>query len=52
MNMKCKHCGTENGDAKKTCTECGNVLEGYTLNNVTGDFGYRDREGNFKNIRK
>lgn len=34
-------------DAKRTCSECGAFLEGYTLNNVTGEYGYRGADGNF-----
>lgn len=45
--MKCKKCGAENGDAKRTCGACGAFLEGYTLNNVTGEYGYRGADGNF-----
>lgn len=43
--MKCKQCGEENGDAKMTCSRCGAFLEGYTLNNVTGEYGYRGANG-------
>ena len=43
--MKCKQCGEENGDAKRTCCRCGAFLEGYTLNNVTGEYGYRGADG-------
>ena len=45
--MKCKQCGEENGDSKRTCSRCGAFLEGYTLNNVTGEYGYRGADGNF-----
>lgn len=34
-------------DAKRTCSECGAFLEGYTLNNVTGKYGYRGADGDF-----
>ena len=34
-------------DAKRTCSECGALLEGYTLNNVTGEYGYRGADGGF-----
>ena len=44
-DMKCKQCGEENGDAKRTCSRCGAFLEGYTLNNVTGEYGYRGADG-------
>lgn len=43
--MKCKRCGAEMPDAKRTCSECGAFLEGYTLNNVTGEYGYRGADG-------
>ena len=43
--MKCKQCGEENGDARRTCSCCGAFLEGYTLNNVTGEYGYRGADG-------
>lgn len=45
--MKCKRCGAEMPDAKRACSECGAFLEGYTLNNVTGEYGYRGADGNF-----
>ena len=45
--MRCKKCGAENPDAKRTCSECGAFLEGYTLNNVTGEYGYRGADGLF-----
>lgn len=45
--MKCKRCGAKMSDAKKTCSKCGAYLEGYTLNNVTGEYGYRGADGNF-----
>jgi len=45
--MRCKRCGAENPEAKRTCTECGAFLEGYTLNNVTGEYGYRGADGGF-----
>ena len=41
--MICKKCGEENGDAKRTCSRCGAILEGYTLNNVTGGW-YKSEE--------
>lgn len=45
--MKCKRCGAKMPDAKRTCSRCGAFLEGYTLNNVTGEYGYRGADGNF-----
>ena len=43
--MECKRCGADNPPAKRTCMECGAILEGYTFNNVTGEFGYRGGDG-------
>lgn len=45
--MKCINCGAENPDARKTCMECGAVLEGRTVNNLTGEYGYRGGDGKF-----
>lgn len=45
--MKCKKCGEENAMLKRCCSRCGAILEGYTLNNVTGEYGYRGGDGNF-----
>lgn len=45
--MICKRCGAENSDVKRTCCECGAFLEGYTLNNITGEYGYRGGDGVF-----
>lgn len=45
--MTCKKCGTDNGTCKKTCINCGACLEGYTFNNVTGEYGYRGSDGYF-----
>lgn len=45
--MVCKVCGAENPDVKRCCSECGSFLEGYTVNNVTGEYGYRGADGNF-----
>ena len=43
--MECKRCGADNPPAKRTCMECGAILEGYTVNNVTGEYGYRGSDG-------
>jgi len=43
--MRCKKCGEENAELKRCCSSCGAFLEGYTLNNVTGEFGYRGGDG-------
>lgn len=32
---------------KKTCYNCGAVLSGWTVNNVTGEYGYRNSDGSF-----
>ena len=45
--MICKKCGHINALTKKTCNYCGAILEGYTLNNVTGEYGYRGGDGYF-----
>lgn len=45
--MKCKHCGADNAPLKKCCDNCGKYLEGYTVNNVTGEHGYRGSDGEF-----
>lgn len=45
--MKCKQCQTENSPIKKTCSDCGAFLEGPAINNVTGEFGYRNSDGSF-----
>jgi len=43
--MKCKRCGADNPDAKRCCGNCGAFLEGYTFNNITGEYGYRGGDG-------
>lgn len=45
--MKCESCGEDNGSAKKTCGVCGAFLAGWTINNVTGRWGHRNRDGSF-----
>jgi hypothetical protein len=45
--MECKKCGESNAELKKTCSYCGAFLEGHTINNVTGEWGYRDSNGIF-----
>lgn len=47
--MVCKRCGAENPDTKRCCGDCGAFLEGYTLNNVTGKYGYRGGDGGWYN---
>lgn len=46
--MKCKNCGHENAPLKKSCEQCGKILEGYCINNMTGEYGIRDKEGIFQ----
>lgn len=45
--MICKECGKDNSPLKKTCSNCGAFLEGRTINNVTGKWGYRTADGDF-----
>ena len=45
--MRCKKCDHSNAPLKKCCENCGSILEGYTINNVTGEVGYRTRTGSF-----
>lgn len=45
--MICISCGNTNGWAKKTCCQCGAILVGETINNVTGKFGIRNADGSF-----
>lgn len=50
--MRCKKCGCENSDIKRTCEHCGAFLEGWTFNNVTGKYGYRTDKGEFLSPEK
>ena len=45
--MICKKCGHENSDIKRCCESCGSILEGWTINNTTGKYGYRTSAGEF-----
>ena len=45
--MICKKCGKSNAPIKKCCTSCGSFLVGMTINNVTGEYGYRGGDGLF-----
>lgn len=45
--MFCKKCDKENPPIKKHCQYCSNLLEGYTINNVTGCYGYSGSDGMF-----
>lgn len=45
--MKCIICKHDNAPLKKTCEECGGVLSGTTINNVTGQQGFRNLDGSF-----
>lgn len=54
--MICNNCGREVADVKKTCPYCGEYLTGWTVNNVTGELGYKNEDGSFtpfcKKVRK
>lgn len=45
--MDCPKCGASNAPLKKSCYRCGAILSGYTVNNVTGEYGYRNPDGSF-----
>lgn len=45
--MTCNHCGREVPDIKKTCPFYGSFMAGYTVNNVTGERGFKDGDGTF-----
>lgn len=45
--MDCPKCGASNAPLKKSCYRCGTILSGYTMNNVTGEYGYRNPDGTF-----
>ena len=45
--MICKKCGHENSDIKRCCESCGSILEGWTIKNTTGKYGYRTSAGEF-----
>lgn len=45
--MDCPKCGASNAPLKKCCYRCGTILSGYTINNVTGEYGYRNSDGSF-----
>lgn len=45
--MDCPKCGASNAPLKKCCSSCGAVLSGWTINNVTGEYGYRNPDGSF-----
>lgn len=45
--MICKKCSTENAPIKKTCSNCHSILVGNTINNVTGEIGFRNKKGLF-----
>ncbi len=49
--MICKSCGRTNAEVNKCCHFCGAILEGETINNVTGEFGYRNADGSFTTFR-
>lgn len=45
--MICKKCGAVNSDMRKCCMKCGSFLEGWTVNNITRQYGYRGADGFF-----
>lgn len=45
--MKCSKCGASNAPLKKSCYRCGAILSGPAINNVTGEYGYRNPDGSF-----
>lgn len=45
--MNCPKCGASNAPLKKCCYRCGAILSGWTVNNVTGEYGYRNADGTF-----
>lgn len=45
--MDCPKCGASNAPLKKCCSNCGSILTGWTVNNVTGEHGYRNPDGSF-----
>ncbi len=45
--MDCPKCGASNAPLKKSCYRCGSILSGHTINNVTGEYGYRNPDGSF-----
>lgn len=45
--MRCTKCKTDNAPLKKTCENCGSILSGPTINNVTGEYGIRNNDGSF-----
>lgn len=45
--MICEKCGKSNAPIKKCCANCWSFLSGMTINNVTGEYGYRGDDGLF-----
>jgi len=52
MIQVCRECGEHNPPLKKTCQRCGAFLAGWTVNNVTGKFGYRNKDGTFATMQE
>ena len=50
--MNCPKCGADNAPVKKCCYRCGTILSGFTINNVTGEYGYRNPDGSFSVINQ
>lgn len=45
--MECPKCGASNAPLKKSCYRCGSILSGPAINNVTGEYGFRNPDGTF-----
>lgn len=45
--MICKKCGHENSVIKDVVNLVDSILEGWTINNTTGKYGYRTSAGEF-----
>ena len=48
----CSECGEHNAPLKRTCIRCGAILDGWTVNNVTGEYGYRSKDGTFTTLKE
>ena len=45
--MQCKTCKMDNAPIKRSCSNCGAILVGEAINNVTGEQGKRNADGSF-----
>lgn len=52
MTQICTKYREHNEPAKRTCVRCGVFLEGWTVNNMTGEYGYRNGDGMFTTIKE